>query len=88
MKLIVPLQLQKITQASELTFDSKTINEFFNDFIAKFPAVKERLLDKKNGINKFINVYVNDEDIRFLEGVNTKLTKADIVYIIPSLAGG
>jgi molybdopterin synthase sulfur carrier subunit len=58
------------------------------DLESQFPGIKDRLCDEDGSIRKFINIYVNDEDIRFLNGPETEIKDEDIVSIIPAIAGG
>ena len=53
-----------------------------------FPGLESSLLDDKGGLRRFVNVYVNDEDIRFLDGANTAVGEGDEVAILPAVAGG
>ncbi|MEK6879053.1 MAG: MoaD family protein [Nanoarchaeota archaeon] len=86
--LILPIQFQKLIGASELEYKAKNIQDLLNQFIKQYPDLKERIFDKSGQINKFINIYVNSEDIRFLGGLKTKLKNNNEVLIIPSIAGG
>ena len=53
-----------------------------------YPGLKERICDEKGEVRRFVNIYVNDEDVRFLDGTETKTGPDDIVSIIPAIAGG
>ena len=65
----------------------ETLSELFADLDSRHPGIRERLVE--NGeLRRFINVYLNDEDIRFLDGINTKLSDGDNVTILPAVAGG
>jgi len=55
---------------------------------SQFPGIKDRLCDENGGIRKFINIYINEEDIRFLDGPKTQINEKDTVSIIPAIAGG
>jgi molybdopterin synthase sulfur carrier subunit len=55
---------------------------------ARFPGIQERLLDEKGEVRRFVNVYVNEEDIRFLQNQRTPLKDGDEISIIPAIAGG
>jgi MoaD family protein len=68
--------------------DGATIGEVFNDLIAKYPGLQANLLDEHGGLHKFVNVYKNDDDIRYLEGLDTKVDEGDVVSILPAVAGG
>ncbi|WP_051723208.1 MoaD/ThiS family protein [Streptomyces albus] len=64
-----------------------TIEELFTDLEARHTGIRERLVDDGN-LRRFVNVYLNDEDVRFLDGINTKLSDGDSVTILPAVAGG
>ncbi|RBM21418.1 MoaD/ThiS family protein [Streptomyces sp. PT12] len=65
----------------------ETIAELFGDLDAQYPGIKDRLVDGDE-LRRFVNVYLNDEDVRFLEGIATKLADGDSVTILPAVAGG
>ena len=88
-KVRIPSPLQKITQnKQEVTAEAKNIKELIADLEKQFPGLKERLLDESGKIRRFINFYVNDEDIRFLKQDETLLEDGNEVSIIPAIAGG
>ena len=68
--------------------ESATIGAAVEELEGKFPGIKERLVDEEGEIRRFVNVYVNEEDIRFLENQDTPLKDGDDVSIIPAIAGG
>ena len=85
----IPTPLRKLTNDQEtLEVESNTIGEAIDEIEGKFPGIKERLVDEEGEIRRFVNVYVNDEDIRFLENQDTPLKDGDDVSIIPAIAGG
>ncbi len=88
MKLLIPSQFQKLIGEKELLYESATVGALLKDLTNQYPDLTPRLFNKAGGINNFINVYVNDEDIRFLDGLKTKLKETDTVLLIPSIAGG
>jgi|TARA_B100000745_G_C20151537_1_gene394813 molybdopterin synthase sulfur carrier subunit len=59
-----------------------------NNLDEKFRGIKNRLIDKEGEVNKFINIYINGEDIRFSDGLNTKVESDSVIDIVPSMAGG
>ncbi|MEV4971553.1 MoaD/ThiS family protein [Streptomyces scopuliridis] len=67
-----------------------TLSELFDDLESRHTGIRERLLDpaKDNQLRRFVNVYLNDEDVRFLDGVSTRLADGDSVTILPAVAGG
>lgn len=88
-KVRIPVPLQKLTNnKAEVTAQGSTIRELIDDLEKKFPGIKERICDEEGKIRRFINIYVNEEDIRFLELDNTPLKDGDEVSIIPAIAGG
>lgn len=88
-KVRIPSPLQKLTNnQAEVEAEGKTITELLNNLVAQFPELKTRLYDEEGKLRRFINFYVNEEDIRFLEEGNTPLKDGDVVSIIPAIAGG
>lgn len=65
-----------------------TVGDVVKSLIAEHPRLESNLLDDEGGIRKFVNVYVNDEDIRFLDQIDTLITDGDEVAILPAVAGG
>ena len=85
----IPTPLQKLTKDQpEVKAVARNIKELITDLEKNFPGLKERLCDEKGRIRRFINIYVNEEDIRFLEQDETALKDGDEVSIIPAIAGG
>jgi molybdopterin synthase sulfur carrier subunit len=85
----IPTPLRRLTgEKDEVTVNSKNIGELINELEKQFPGIRERLCDETGNVRRFINLYVNNEDIRFLNGVETELKENDIVSIIPAIAGG
>ncbi len=88
-KIRIPTPLRRLTnEKDEVESNASSISELVADLEEQFPGIKDRLCEDDGTIRKFINIYVNDEDIRFLDGVNTKINNEDIVSIIPAIAGG
>lgn len=85
----LPTQLRSLAQgASEVQVTGTTIAELLDNLDDNFRGIGERLRDESGQIRRFINIYVNDEDIRFLDGVRTELSEEARVSIIPAVAGG
>ncbi len=85
----IPTALRRVTQGQgEVQIEGSTIGELIENLEKEFPGIKERLVDENGEIRKFVNFFVNDEDIRFLKGKDTELKEGDIVAIIPAIAGG
>jgi len=85
----IPTPLRKLTGgADEVSIEAANIGELIDNLEAAHAGLKERLCDDAGEIRRFVNVYVNDEDVRFLDGRNTALKDGDEVSIVPAIAGG
>jgi len=88
-KVIIPAPLQKLTRnQADVEANGSSIRELIDDLEKNFPGLKERICDETGKIRRFINIYVNEEDVRFLKQDNTSLKDGDEVSIIPAIAGG
>ena len=88
-KVRIPTPLRKLTNNEEIVeVTAETIGEVIVELQARYPGIKERLVDDKGEVRRFVNVYVNEEDIRFLQNQQTPLKDGDEVSIIPTIAGG
>jgi molybdopterin converting factor small subunit len=87
-KVIIPTPLRKYTnEIGEIDIEGVTIREIINAIDKKYPGVKNRLCDEQGNIRRYINIYVGGEDIRFLDGIKTKIGDKE-VNIVPAIAGG
>jgi molybdopterin synthase sulfur carrier subunit len=85
----IPTPLRKLTDgADEVSVSATSVGELIDNLEAEHPGLKERLCDESGEIRRFVNVYVNDEDVRFLKGKDTELHDGDEVSIVPAIAGG
>ena len=85
----IPTPLRKLTQNKpEVEVNGNNIELLIDDLDANYPGIKERIYDESDNIRRFVNIYLNDEDIRFLEGKSTAVNDGDEVSIIPAIAGG
>ena len=85
----IPLALQKFTKhQSTVQIEGVTVQEALDDLVRHFPGIQEQLCDSRGAIRKFINLYLNNEDIRFLDGEKTAVQDGDELAIIPAVAGG
>ncbi|MGH8907713.1 MAG: MoaD/ThiS family protein [Egibacteraceae bacterium] len=85
----VPTVLRKHTGGEQkVSGVGKTLRELFDDLDARHPGLRGALIGEDAQLHRFINVYVNDEDVRFLGGVETGLAEGDQVSILPAVAGG
>lgn len=88
-KVRIPTPLRKITNGSdEVTAEGRNVAELLSDLEAKFPGLKERICEPDGKLRRFVNLYLNDEDIRFKKNMETELKDNDEVSIIPAIAGG
>ena len=86
----IPTPLQKLTkdQAEVVVYKVGTAGELIAELEKSYPGIQERLCDEQGKLRRFVNIYVNEEDIRFLKGEATPLKDGDEVSIIPAIAGG
>jgi molybdopterin synthase sulfur carrier subunit len=88
-KVRIPTPLRKLTNDLELVeVGPGTVAGAIAELQLQFPGIAERLIDEKGEIRRFVNVYVNEEDIRFLDNQATPLKDGDEISIIPAIAGG
>jgi molybdopterin synthase sulfur carrier subunit len=88
-KVLIPTALQKFTNdQATLECAGSNIAELLDSLEQNCPGIKGRLCDENGEPRRFLNLYVNDEDIRFLEGTHTPLNDGDQVSIVPAVAGG
>jgi sulfur-carrier protein len=88
-KVLVPTALQKFTSdKATIECEGNSIAELLDAIEVICPGIKARLCDDSGQLRRFLNFYVNDEDIRFLDGTNTPLADGDQVSIVPAVAGG
>lgn len=85
----IPSPLQKLTKdQEEVKAEGANIRELIDNLEKNYPGIKERIYDEKGAVRKFINIYVNEEDVRFLQRDNTSVKAGDEVSIVPAIAGG
>ena len=65
-----------------------TIGEVFEDLVKQFPGLADRLVTPDGALHKFVNVYLNDDDVRYLDKLDTKVGGDDVISILPAVAGG
>lgn len=88
-KVRIPTPLRKLTNNEELVeIEPGTIGSAITELQSRYPGIQERLVDEEGNVRRFVNVYVNEEDIRFLQHKDTPLKDGDEVSIIPAIAGG
>lgn len=88
-KVRIPTPLQKLTRnQGEVAASGATVKDVLADLEKQFPGIRERLYDEKGALRRFVNFYVNNEDIRFMSGETTPVKDGDEVSIVPAIAGG
>lgn len=88
-KVRIPTPLRKLTNNEEIVeVSAGTVGDAFTELQSRYPGIKERLLDETGAVRRFVNVYVNEEDIRFLQNQQTPIKPGDEISIIPAIAGG
>ena len=85
----IPTPLRKLTgNLSEVEVVGADISSIIENLEAKYPGLKERICDEAGNVRRFVNIYLNDEDIRFRDGKATAVKEGDEISIIPAIAGG
>ncbi|HXV28242.1 MAG TPA: MoaD/ThiS family protein [bacterium] len=88
-KVRIPTPLQKLTgEKAEVEIHAGNIQELIAQLEKNYPGMKDRICDEKGKIRRFVNVYLNEEDIRFLKQEETALKEGDEISIVPAIAGG
>jgi molybdopterin synthase sulfur carrier subunit len=86
---LIPTPLRKFTNNQEtVTVSAGTVATLVKELEQQYPGINKSLCDDSGELRRFINVYVNEEDIRFLEGKDTPINDGDAVSIVPAIAGG
>lgn len=85
----IPTPLRKLTNnQEEVTASGATLGAILDELNKTYPGLGERIVDEEGAIRRFVNIFVNDEDVRFLQEKETPVKEADIVSIVPAIAGG
>jgi sulfur-carrier protein len=85
----IPTPLRSLTKGqAEVQVDAANVGDLIHDLEKQYPGMKERLVDESGEVRRFINFYINEEDVRFLQGSKTELKAGDQVSIVPAIAGG
>jgi len=88
-KIIIPTPLKQFAENRDsVKLSGQNIGELLDNLMQEFPNMKKHLYSEDGKIRNFVNIYVNDEDIRYLEKSETRLKEGDVISIIPSVAGG
>ena len=85
----IPTPLRKLTQGKEeVTAAGATIGALIASLETQYPGIKERICDDSGQVRRFVNIFANDEDIRFLKNLETPVKDSDEISIVPAIAGG
>lgn len=85
----IPTPLQEFTQQQDaVEIEGGSVGEVLNALDGRFSGIRQRLYDDEGKLRRFVNIYVNQEDIRFLQGEGTAVSDGDEVSIVPAIAGG
>lgn len=85
----IPTTLRTLTAgASEVSVEGGTVGEVLSALDAAHPGFRDRLLDEGGKLRRFVNVFVSDDDVRFLQGLDTPVPAGETVAIVPAVAGG
>ena len=85
----IPTILRQYTGGEkQVTADGASLGSLVDDLDTRFPGLKARLVTDQGTLHRFVNVYVNDEDVRFLGGLATPVDDGDVVVVLPAVAGG
>ena len=74
--------------ASVVSLDGSTIGEVLSKMVAEYPGMSGQVVQKDGSLHKFVNIYLNDDDVRYLDGVNTPVPDGSEISILPAVAGG
>ena len=80
--------LQNLVGAKAVQGEGTTVGELLQDLDARYPGFRAQISGSDGQLHRFVNIYLNDEDIRYLQALDTPLTEGDVVSILPALAGG
>ncbi|MBN4054366.1 MoaD/ThiS family protein [Nitrospira defluvii] len=88
-KVRIPTPLRKLTEGlGEVVVEGEDIATLIDALDRAYPGMKDRLCDEKGALRRFVNIYINEEDIRFHQGLQTPVKSADEISIVPAIAGG
>jgi len=85
----IPAMLRpNVGGAHQVEAEPGTLRDVVSGLIAQYPSLQEQLLGEEGQLHRFVNVYLNDEDVRYLDGLDTKISDGDVLAILPAVAGG
>ena len=85
----IPTPLRRITNGQDkVSVEGQNVHDVIASLEAEFPGIKERVCDEHGALRTFVNLYVNGEDVRFLDGLDTSINPGDEISVVPAVAGG
>jgi molybdopterin synthase sulfur carrier subunit len=88
-KVTIPQPFRKITEGdSEVYIDCENVKQAINILESNYPGIKEKIIDGDKKLKKYVNIYINDENVRFLNELDSKIKDGDEILILPAIAGG
>lgn len=85
----IPTPLRKFTEGSDIVAaEGSTVGDVLKDVSEKHPGLAQRLYDDSGNVRRFVNIFANDEDIRFLDNMDTEVEDGDELSLVPAIAGG
>ena len=85
----IPTPLRRLTQCEDkVSVEGKNLGEVVDALEAQFTGIKDRLCDEAGELRNFVNIYINGEDVRFLDGLKTDTSDGDEISVVPAVAGG
>lgn len=85
----IPTPLRRMTNGQDkVEMEASTLSAMIENLETSYPGVKERLIDENGELRYFVNIYLNGEDVRFLDGLDTSASSGDEISIVPAVAGG
>jgi molybdopterin converting factor small subunit len=85
---IPPVLRPSVGGEKEIVAEGSSVGEILRELVARHPQTESQLFSSDGALNRFVNVYLNDEDVRVLEGLETRVSEADTLVILPAMAGG
>ena len=85
----IPTPLRRLTnQKDKVSASGANVSAIVEELDKEYPGIKERLCDENGALRHFVNIYINGEDVRYVDGINTAVKDGDEVSIVPAVAGG
>ena len=89
LKVVIPTPLRKFTAGAEMVeLEAATVQEVLDNLDSKYPGFRASICDENGSLRRFINIYIDGEDVRFLENLSTRITDGAEVAIVPAISGG